>query len=80
MMRMNRRRIIGFLLILLSVILFLFVGSQITKYVSLTGLRLGARADYTPPYPNHGLLVVSCGMLGIVLLLVGLYLASPRNK
>ncbi len=77
---MNRRRIIGFLLILLSVILFLFVGSQITKYVSLTGLRLGARVDYTPPYPNHSLLVVSCGMLGIVLLLVGLYLASPRNK
>ena len=80
MTRMNRRRIIGFLLILLSVILFLFVGSQITKYVSLTGLRLGARADYTPPYPYHGPLVVSCGVLGIVLLLVGLYLASPRNK
>ena len=77
---MNRRRIIGFLLILLSVILFVFVGSQITKYVSLTAFHAGARADYTPPFPNHGLLVVISGVLGIVLLLVGLYLASPRKR
>ena len=77
---MNLRRIIGFLLILLSVILFVFVGSQVTKYVSLTGLHAGARADYTPPFPNHGLLVVSCSALGMLLLLVSLYLASPRKK
>ena len=72
--------IIGAILIVLSIVLFVMVGTQIMKYVSLTGLSLGARAEYTPPFPYHGLLIVLGGIVGVAFLLTGLYLMSGRKR
>lgn len=77
---MDIRKIIGVLLIAISIILFVIVASQILQYVSLTGISLNAHAEYTPPFPYHGPLVVAGGVAGIIILLVGLHLISPRRK
>ena len=47
---MDIRKIIGVLLIAISIILFVIVASQILQYVSLTGISLNAHAEYTPPF------------------------------
>ena len=77
---MDKRKIIGAGLIVVSIALFVIVWLEIQKYVTLTGLRLGSQAIYNPPFEFHGPLVVLGGVCAVVLLLVGLYLLSPRRK
>ncbi len=77
---MEKRKLIGILLIVLSIALLIWVGSEIMNTITLSGLRYPATATYTPPFPLHGPLVVLGGVCAIALLIVGLHLLSPRKR
>ena len=77
---MRRKRIIGVLLIVASLVLAVIVFSEVQKTVILTGLGISGTASYTPPFAYHGPLVVLGCVTAVALLLAGLYLASPDRK
>ncbi|MBQ6384446.1 MAG: hypothetical protein IJJ42_12760 [Clostridia bacterium] len=77
---MNRRRIIGILLIVLSLALIVIGWKEIEKTITLSGLFGNSVAYYNPPFPWHGPLVVLGGVVAVVLFLVGLYLVSPGRR
>ncbi len=74
------RRILGGLLIAVSLLLIVLVCLEVKKTVTLSGLRVGSTATYEPPFPFHGPLVVLAGIAGVVCFLIGLYLVSPRRN
>ncbi len=78
---MNRKRILGVILILAGLVLIVLASLEVKKTVTLSGLTVGSTATYEPPFAFHGPLVVLAGIAGIVCFLIGLYLVSPgRNK
>ena len=78
---MTRRRIIGIVLLVVSLGLVVFVYSEVHKTVTLSGLMVGSTATYTPPFEFHGPLVVLAGVAAAALFITGLYLVSAdRNK
>lgn len=76
---MSRKRIIGIVLIAVSLVLAVIVILEIQKTVTLSGPTLGSTATYNPPFKYHGPLTVAGGIVSVILLLVGLYLASPNR-
>ena len=76
---MSRKRVVGILLIVVSLALMGGAVSEVTKTVTLSGLTFGSTATYTPPFEGHGPLVVAAGVLAVVLFLIGLHLASPER-
>ena len=77
---MSRRRIIGIILIIVSLVLAVLVFSEIQKTVTLSGLQIGSTATYTPPFKYHSPLLVLAGIVSAALFLTGLYLVSPSGK
>ena len=77
---MDRKRIIGIILITASLMLAAIVFSEIRKTVTLSGLTVGSTASYKPPFEFHGPLVVLAGIVAAVLFLTGLYLVSHNRK
>ena len=77
---MNRKRIIGILLIVVSLVLLYFTVSEIRKTVTLSGFGMGSTAFYALPFPYHGLLVVLAGFVSVAAFLIGLFLISPKRK
>ena len=77
---MDRKRIIGIILIVISLVLTAIVFSEIRKTLTLSGLTFGSTATYKPPFEYHGPLVVLAGIVAAVLFLTGLYLVSRDRK
>ncbi len=77
---MTRRRIIGGVLIAISLALAVIVYTEVQKTVTITGLHVGSTATYTPPFEFHGPLVVLAGIAGAALFISGLYLVSSDRK
>ncbi len=76
---MSRRRIVGYVLIAISLVLAVVVVTEIQKTVTLKGPWAGT--VYTPPFPFHGPLVVLGGIAAFVLFLVGIHLVwSDRRR
>ncbi len=75
------RKIVGILLIAVSLVLIVLAFLEVKKTVTLSGLMVGSTATYEPPFAFHGPLVVLAGVAGVVCFLIGLYLVSPgRDK
>ena len=77
---MTRRRIIGIILLVISLALAVFVYTEVHRTVTLSGLMVGSTATYTPPFEFHGPLVVLAGVAAAALFITGLYLVSPDRK
>ena len=77
---MSRKRIIGIILIAVSLVLTVIFFTEIQKTVTLSGVGAGSTAAYTPPFAFHGPLVVLAGVAAAVFFLIGLYLVSPGRK
>ena len=77
---MKIKRMIGFVLIAVSLVLAVIVFQEIQKTVTLSGRGIGSIAFYDAPFAHHGLLVVLGGIAAVVSLLAGLYLASPKRE
>ena len=76
---MSRRRIIGYVLTAVSLVLAVIVVTEIKKTVILKGPWAGT--VYTPPFPFHGPLVVVGGIAAFVLFLVGIHqIRSDRRR
>ena len=77
---MSRKRIIGIILIAISIVLAIIVYSEIQKTLTLSGLTIGSTASYKPPFEYHGPLVIVTGIIAAVSFLTGLYLISSDRK
>ncbi len=76
---MSRRRIIGFVLIAISLVLAVIIVTEIQRTVTLKGPWAGT--EYKPPFEFHGPLVVLGGIVSFVLFLVGIHLVwSDRRR
>ena len=77
---MKRRKIIGLVLIGISVALIVVFYREVTAHVKLTGVGSDASAIYDPPFPFHGPLVVLAGVGAAASFLAGLHLIGPGKK
>ena len=77
---MVRRKLIGILLIAVSIALIVFFAMEVSAHITLTGHGIGSIATYDVPYPFHGPLVVLAGVGAVAAFLVALHLLCPGNK
>ena len=77
---MTAKKIIGIVLVLISIGLLVFTILSVGANMAKTGPMVGKINSYKPPFRNHGLLMAATGISSVFVFLGGIVLISAGRK